>query len=100
MPGTQGSEILDAEVHIETSGVLKIKLDSKGACSQYKLFIYLDDDIIKETDFFQESSGLLDLGPVSPGKHILKLSQEGRVHGCNEGHLMAWGGDLKIFLSN
>jgi len=41
-------------------------------------------------------TGLLDLGPVSPGKHLLSIEAEGQAGGCNVGKLVRWGGKLVV----
>lgn len=46
------------------------------ACSEIRLRIFLDGKLLKQTDFFDEKMGILDLGPVSSGKHTLRLSPE------------------------
>lgn len=99
-PGTQRSAQLDAEIVFETAGALRMEfLLSNMACSEIRLFIYLDETLVKTTDFFEKRTGDFDFGQVSPGKHRLKVSPEGRIGGCNVGHLGSWGGTLILYVS-
>jgi hypothetical protein len=99
-PETQRSPQLDERVEFETAGELRMKFQlHPGACSQIRLSVLLDDKLIKETDFFDEDTGTLNLGPVPSGRHTLTLSPEGRVGGCNGGTLGAWGGTLTLHVS-
>ena len=99
--GTQRSKPLDNEVDFETGGELRIRFDlSDRACSEIRLYIFLDGSLIKTSDYFSRSTGVINLGPVSSGSHTLVLSPEGRVGGCNEGHLMAWEGKLELHTSS
>ena len=41
-------------------------------------------------------TGLVDLGPVSPGAHLISVQAEGQVSGCNVGKPFSWGGSLKV----
>jgi hypothetical protein len=98
--GTQHSPQLDEEVDFETAGDLRMNfLFTNKACSELRLSIFLDGKLLKQTGFFDEKTGILDLGPVSSGKHTLKLSPKGRVGGCNTGHLESWGGTLIFYIS-
>jgi hypothetical protein len=45
------------------------------------------------------STGVLDLGPVSPGTHQVGVQAEGILGGCNTGHLAAWSGTLSVGVS-
>jgi hypothetical protein len=99
-PGTQHSPQLDQEVDFETAGDLRVDFQlTNKACSEIRLRIFLDGKPLKQTDFFDEKMGILDLGPVSSGKHTLKLSPEGRVGECNTGHLGSWSGTLMLYTS-
>jgi len=85
-------------------------------CSSIRLHIYLDGKLIRTTSFLGWPSreglsfgpldtGLMDLGPLSPGKYVLGLEAEGQLGGCNEGPWSPWGfsggwaGRLKVITS-
>jgi hypothetical protein len=40
-------------------------------------------------------TGLIDVGPVAPGAHLIEVQAEGTEGGCNSGQLSAWGGRLR-----
>jgi hypothetical protein len=43
-------------------------------------------------------TGLLELGPVAAGRHLLIVQAEGQESGCNPGTGLAdWGGTLHVF---
>ena len=96
-PGTQRSPQLDHQETFETTGALKMEFAlSPGACSKARLHILVDGTLVRQTEFFDDTTGLLDLGPVSPGRHTLTLSPEGQSGGCNSGTLGSWGGTLTL----
>ena len=96
-PGTQRSPQLDHQETFATKGALKMEFEfGRGACSKARLHIFIDGKLVRQTDFIVETTGLLDLGPVSPGRHTLTLSPEGQEGGCNSGTLGSWGGTLTL----
>jgi Ca2+-binding RTX toxin-like protein len=40
------------------------------------------------------NTGLVDLGPVSPGAHLISVQAKGQVSVCNSGQPLSWGGSL------
>jgi len=99
-PDTQHSPQLDESVEFETAGELQMRFQvASRACSQIRLGVLVDNKLVKETMFFDEDTGMLNLGPVSPGKHTLTLRPEGRINGCNSGTLESWGGTLTLQVS-
>lgn len=100
-PGTQRSPQLDHQETFETAGgglTMEFEL-SRGACSKARLHIFIDGKPVRQTEFFDDTTGLLDLGPVPGGKHTLTLSPEGQQGGCNSGTLGSWGGTLTLHVS-
>ncbi len=80
-------------------------------CSLLRLHVFIDGKAIGVTPFLKWPStslgpvpqeyisypldtGILDLGRVTPNKHILTLEAEGKESGCNQGHLDSWDGTL------
>src|SRR5919197_1068283 len=60
--GTQHSPQLDEEVDFETVGDLRMNfLFTNKACSELRLSIFLDGKLLKQTGFFDEKTGILDL---------------------------------------
>jgi hypothetical protein len=109
IPGTQRSTPLDYTITVSTLGVLQIEIETGySACSDIFFHILVDDSKVYTT--FQlgpinetYSTGLIDLGPVKPGKHKLTLSPEGVPNNddgsCNYGSLDSWGGYLVVYTS-
>lgn len=95
--GTQRSSQLDHQETLQTTGTLKMEFElSRGACSKVRLHIFIDGKPVRQTEFIDDTTGLLDLGPVSSGRHTLTLSPEGQLGGCNSGTLGSWGGALTL----
>ncbi len=96
-PVTQRSSQIDHQLDFETTGALKMEFEfNRGSCSKAKLHIFIDGKLVKQTEFFDDTTGVLDLGPVPSGRHTLTLSPEGLEDGCNVGTLGSWGGTLTL----
>ena len=77
-------------------------------CSSLRVHLFVDGTLKVTTGFlgwvgapspFAElplDTGLVDLGPVSPGAHLISVQAEGQVSGCNVGKPLSWGGSLKV----
>jgi hypothetical protein len=77
-------------------------------CSSLRVHLFVDGTLKVTTGFlgwpgapspFAElplDTGLVDLGPVSPGAHLISVQAEGQVSGCNFGQPSSWGGSLKV----
>lgn len=108
-------------LEIETGATLKMQYFVNGSpgagecnspkrhCTSVRLRIYVDGVLEHTTDWLGWpdgpeysglDTGLLDLGPVSPGIHELSIKGEGRVEGCNYGQLTGWGGRLVVYTSS
>lgn len=97
---TQTSPQLDESVDFESSGSLKVKFEMQnGSCSSLRLHLYLEDQLVMETGYFDQTSGVLDLGEVPAGAHTLRVSPEGMEGKCNTGTLESWGGTLTMYLA-
>jgi hypothetical protein len=101
--GTQMSPQIDYNLDIETLGVLQVEFTALNRlCSDMRLHILLDGVEWETSNYFgmdSKTTGVLDLGPVSSGKHTLKFQPEGRLGGCNTGYLESWGGPLVVYVS-
>ena len=96
---------------VETGSVLQARYIVLDHCSSLKVHIFVDGVLEVTTGFLGWAgapapfnalpldSSLLDLGPVSPGAHLISVQAEGQVSGCNVGGLGAWGGRLKVVTS-
>jgi hypothetical protein len=96
-------------ITIATESLLQVQYAVRfDHCSSVRLHIFVDDVLVQTTDFLgwpgaggtfaglPLETALLDLGPVSPGTHVLELQAEGQVSGCNTGNLLHWGGSLRV----
>ncbi|NUQ51159.1 MAG: immunoglobulin domain-containing protein [Phycisphaerales bacterium] len=87
------------EVERDTCGTLQVEyITSPGHCSNVGMRFYLDGALMIETPPVGAgiSTGVIDLGPVSPGRHIIGMEGIGEEGGCNSGYLEAWAGTLNI----
>src|SRR6185503_4780778 len=91
---------------VETRSRLQMRYTVRsGHCSSIRARIFVDGALKTTTPFLgfpndsanrPLSTGLLDLGPVSPGKHVLSMEAEGQADGCNTGTLASWGGTVVV----
>ena len=93
----------------EIGSVLQVQYFVPSAhCSSLRVHLFVDGTLKATTGFlgwpgapspFAElplDTGLVDLGPVSPGAHLISVQAEGQVSGCNVGKPFSWGGSLKV----
>ena len=105
LENTQRSKPIDFTREFETVQALRVEFRMmETMCSNMRLHILLDGREVHTTDFFGPlngilTTGMIELGPVSAGKHSLTLSPEGQVGGCNKGYLQGWGGSLAMYVS-
>lgn len=87
---------------VDTLGVLKAEFTASVlACSDARYLFYVDG-VLQQTSGFigaLESTGLIDLGPVSAGAHDISVQAEGRPGGCNTSGVSAWLGVLTVTAS-
>lgn len=97
---------------VETGGELQVQYFVPSShCSSQRLHLFLDGVPAHTTGFLgwegaggvfaglPLDSGMIDLGPVTPGDHLLEIQAEGQVGGCNGGRLNSWAGSLTIVAS-
>lgn len=104
-PNAQRSSQIDFSINISTSRVLTLQYFVGSLhCSSIRLHIMLDGIEVALTDWLgysgdpnrhPMSSERIDLSPIS-GKHVVTLSPEGKVGGCNIGTLESWQGIVKM----
>ena len=93
----------------EIGSVLQVQYFVRSThCSSLRVHLFVDGTLKVTTGFlgwpgapspFAElplDTGLVDLGPVSPGAHLISVQAEGQVSGCNVGKPLSWGGSLKV----
>lgn len=92
------------ETTVKTSSLLKIEYVVTGHCSLIRLHIFVETIELTTTAFFgwageplPLSTGILNLGPVALGQHVLGLEVEGKVGGYNTGQFEAWDGIVRIY---
>lgn len=99
-------------VPVETGSVLQVQYTVRPThCASVRVHFIVDGTLQATSDFlgwpgapapFSDlalDTGLVDLGPVSPGAHVLGVQAEGQVSGCNGGDLTNWGGSLRVLTS-
>ena len=99
-------------VSVETGSVLQIQYFVLSThCSSLRFHLFVDGTLKVTTGFlswpgapspFAElplDTGLVDLGPASPGAHLISVQAEGQVSGCNVDQPFSWGGSLKVLTS-
>lgn len=99
--GTQLSSATYTQT-VTTAGVLRVKYAaSSGHCSDVRAHIFVDGVNRGTTSFLSagQTSGFVDVGPVSAGPKVVALQGEGRVGGCNTGVLVGWGGTMDVMTS-
>jgi hypothetical protein len=102
------------KLEVETDGLIQVRyLVPQDHCSSIRLHIFVDG-VLKATtgflgwvdapppfDALPFDTGLIDLGFVSPGKHLLAVQAEGQEGGCNPAKPMVqlehWLGTLHVF---
>ena len=93
----------------EIGSVLQVQYFALSThCSSLRVHLFVDGTLKVTTGFlgwpgapspFAElplDTRLVDLGPVSPGAHLISVQAEGQVSGCNVGKPFSWGGSLKV----
>jgi hypothetical protein len=99
-------------VSVETGSVLQVQYFVRPThCASVRVGLLVDGTLKATSDFlgwpgapapFSDlalDTGLVDLGPVSPGAHVVAVQAEGQVSGCNVGQLPDWGGSLRLLTS-
>ncbi len=101
--GMQRSDPLDFTTSVRTVDFLQIEYSQTKGCSDIFFHILLDDVPVRTTEHVgpvsgNYTTGLIDLSPyISQGRHMLTISPEGVVGGCNTaGWLYSWGGGLIV----
>lgn len=86
-----------ATVTVWTEGALTVDFTASPAhCSDIIARIALDGAPARVSEQLAAgaSTGPLDLGPVSPGAHVVSVQGEGVVSGCNSGGISSWSGSI------
>ena len=86
---------------VATTGLLQLSYTaSPGHCSDVRVRFFVDGVERAVSTFLTagQSSGVFDVGPVTPGTHTISLQGEGRVGGCNAGSLGNWGGTAQAIV--
>jgi hypothetical protein len=84
---------------VSTISTLRVQyVASPGHCSNVAAHIFVDGVERAVTAVLTpgQASGFFDVGPVSPGPHVVALRGEGTVSGCNTGNLQNWGGTMDV----
>lgn len=96
--GTQLSNVVYS-INVVTDGLLRVEYTAAAThCSDVRMHFEVDGVERAVSAFLVPgvSSGFFDVGPVTPGAHVIALRAEGRVGGCNSGQLVGWGGTAQV----
>ena len=91
-----------ATVPVTTTGTLEAEfVGSSALCSNIRMHLLVDGNEVAVTPFVgaSQSTGVFNLGPVSPGSHVLGFQAEGQTGGCNSGTLGGWSGTALVTFS-
>ncbi len=99
-------------VSVEIGSVLQVQyfvISSRSThCSSLRVHLFVDGTLKVTTGFlgwpgapspFAElplDTGLVNLGPVSLGAHLISIQAEGQPGGCNATQPVSWGGSLDL----
>ena len=100
------------DVPVQTGSVLQAQYTVRAThCASVRVHFLVDGALVASSGFLgwpgaplpfsalPLDTGLVDLGPVAPGAHVLGVQAEGQVGGCNSGNLTDWGGSLRVLTS-
>jgi hypothetical protein len=67
-------------------------------CSSLRIHIIVDGTEVGVTSFAGPGTvtPFVNLGFISPGKHVVGVQAEGQVGGCNVGNLVSWAGKVRL----
>jgi hypothetical protein len=81
---------------ITTSSLLEVEYTARSShCASINIYVYVDNEQVEMVGPLSagQTTGLLDIGPVLPGNHVIDLYAE-YVAGCGDGQLSNWGGEV------
>ena len=94
---------------VQTDSILRVQyFVPHSHCSPLRLHISVDGTPVLTTaslgwfgaptpfNALPLTTGIVNLGPVSPGTHTISTQAEGQIGGCNTGTLVSWAGDVQI----
>jgi len=86
-------------ISVATTGLLQSNFTGGPfLCSNIRIHYLVDGIEVAATGFVgaNASTGLVNLGPVSAGTHVLGLQAEGQFGGCNSGAIGSWSGTALV----
>ena len=89
-------------IFFETGGVLQVQFTAlPSLCSDISLTIRADAASTWLTEVLTPgaSTPIMNIGPVTPGWHLLFMQATGYEGGCNSGTLASWGGTMSVTTS-
>jgi hypothetical protein len=87
-------------INVTTTGTLMVNyVAPRTHCSSLRMHFLLDghEKSISGDIAPGQRTGFVDLGPVSPGSHVVGLQAEGIPGGCNTGRTLAWEGSAEVW---
>jgi len=87
-------------INVRTAGKLALSYTAPRLhCASLRMHFSVDgvEKAVSPTVAPGQRTGYIELGPVSPGSHVVALQAEGIVGGCNVGRLTAWEGSAEAW---
>jgi hypothetical protein len=87
-------------IQATTTGALRVNyVAPQTHCSSLRMHFLLDgrERTVSGEIGPGQRTGFVDLGPVSPGSHVVGLQAEGIPGGCNSGKIVAWEGSAEVW---
>lgn len=94
-----------------TGGQIQAQYDVPSHCSSIRIHFYLDGNMVSTSGWLgwpgapspyntlPLTTGLVDLGVVGSGTHVVGFKAEGQNGGCNGGRLYSWGGSGEVVIT-
>lgn len=89
-------------INVTTVGTLMVNyVAPRTHCSSLRMHFLLDgrQKSVSGEIAPGQRADFVDLGPVSPGSHVIGLQAEGIPGGCNTGRIQAWEGSAEVWTS-
>jgi hypothetical protein len=87
-------------INVRTAGKLEVSYTAPRLhCASLRMHFLVDgvEKTVSAEVAPGHRTGYVDLGPVTPGNHVVALQAEGVRGGCNQGKITAWEGSAEVW---